>query len=149
MIGKNHREDGATLVIPTENGVSAQAVDMWVHTALRGPARPSAALVTHELLARAKNVRSAPDVVRLTLVDRHRTLAVAVDDCAVESTGPRALAPAAPQQQGGDAEDAPVQPDRPNRIDDVATPGRSNSPNYFLPGHRGTDQRASVDVKRS
>jgi hypothetical protein len=92
MIGENHREDGATLVIPTENGVSAHAVDMWVHTALRGlppPARLSAALVTHELLARAKNARSAPYVVRLILVDRHRTLAVAVDDCAAGATGPQ------------------------------------------------------------
>jgi hypothetical protein len=76
--------DGATLVLPAENGLPSHAVDEWVHAALGelpAPARVLAALVTHELLANARRSWSAPYVVRLTALDRRGTLAVLVDDC--------------------------------------------------------------------
>lgn len=81
-------EDTATLVIPTDTEPSVDVVDAWLNLTLRGlPAlqRLRTVLVVRELLGHG---RSAPYVVRLSVVDRGHTLAVSVDDATTAPAGP-------------------------------------------------------------
>lgn len=85
-------EDGATLVVPTGTDPPTGVVDDWVRAALRDlpeTFRLRATLVTLDLVERAR--RCPPYVVRLTVLDRRRTLAVSVEDCTpapgVDETG--------------------------------------------------------------
>jgi hypothetical protein len=82
--------DGATLVVPTETDLSPGAVAAWVRAALGGlpePAGLRAVLVTLDLVHGARARRAAPYVVRLTTLDRRRTLVVHVDDCTPAHAG--------------------------------------------------------------
>lgn len=84
-----YREDDATLVVPTETDPPAEVVTAWIYAALRdlpAPARLRAALVADELLTDARARRAAPYVLRLTVLDRRSTLAVAVDCTATSET---------------------------------------------------------------
>ncbi|WP_154814747.1 hypothetical protein [Actinophytocola xinjiangensis] len=85
-----NRDDDATLVVPTETDPPTEVVDAWIHAALRrlpAPARLRAALVARELVADARGRRAAPYVLRLSVLDRRSTLAVAVD-CATAADEP-------------------------------------------------------------
>jgi len=85
-----NRDDDATLVVPTETDPPAEIVEAWIHSALRrlpAPARLRAALVAQELVADARGRRAAPYVLRLSVLDRRSTLAVAVD-CATSADEP-------------------------------------------------------------
>lgn len=85
-----NRDDDATLVVPTETDPPAEVVDAWIHAALRHlppPARLCAALVANELVTDARGRRAAPYVLRLSVLDRRSTLAVAVD-CVTGSDEP-------------------------------------------------------------
>lgn len=76
-------EDGATFVIPTETDASLDLLEEWLALALvelPQPIRLRAALVTLDLVAAARTRHAAPYVVRLSTLDRRRTLVVSVDD---------------------------------------------------------------------
>lgn len=91
--------DTATLLVPTEHDPPIQVVDAWVGVTLReltAPERLRAVLVAHEMVAAARARRAAPYVLRLGVVDRHRTLEVAVDEATAEATADAVPDPAGP-----------------------------------------------------
>jgi hypothetical protein len=76
-------EDSATFVIPTETDPSWDMLEGWLHMALLDlpqPVRLRVALVALDLVASARTRQGAPYVVRLSTLDRRRTVVVAVDD---------------------------------------------------------------------
>ncbi|MGH3758042.1 hypothetical protein [Actinophytocola sp.] len=85
--GDDRGEDSAVLLLPTDDEPSDELVAAWVHGALRDlPALPRlwASMVTGELVAAARGRMAAPYVLRLTVMDGRRALAVLVDECTAQ-----------------------------------------------------------------